>query len=46
MKFHEIYAIVKEISVHNGNIRLYQAPFVYGTVSNKKKKKKKVNLRN
>ena len=43
-KFHEICAIVKEISVYIGNIHVYQAPFFDGTASNKKKKKKKVNL--
>ena len=39
MKFHESCAVVKEISVHNGNIRAHQAPFSYDTASNKKKKK-------
>ena len=43
-KFHKICATVKEISVHNGNIQVHQAPFSDGTASNKKKKKKKVNL--
>ena len=40
MKFHEICAVVKEISVHNGNIRVHQAPFSNDTTSNKTKKKK------
>ena len=39
MKFHKICE--KEISVHNGNIQVHQAPFSDGTASNKKKKKKK-----
>ena len=43
MKFHKICAIVKEISVHNGNnIHVHQAPFFDGTASNKKTKR--VNL--
>ena len=41
MKFHKICAIVKEISVHNGNVHVHQAPFSDGTASNKKKKKEK-----
>ena len=40
MKFHEIFAIVKEISVHNGNKHVHQAPFSNDTVSNKRKRKK------
>ena len=40
MKFHEICAVVKEISVHYGNIHVHQAPFSDDTASNKKKKKK------
>ena len=39
MNFHKICAIVKEISVHNGNIHVHQAPFSDGTASNKNKKK-------
>ena len=39
MKFHEICAIEKEISVRNGNIHVHQAPFSDGTASSKKKKK-------
>ena len=39
MKFHEIFAIVKKISVHNENIHVHQAPFFDGTASNKKKRK-------
>ena len=46
MKFHEIRAKVKEISVHNGNIHVHQTPFSDGTASNRKKKKKKVRLSN
>ena len=42
MKFHEISAVVKEISVHNGNIHVHQAPFSDDTASNKNKKKKKL----
>ena len=41
LKFHEICAVVKEISVHNGYIHVHQAPFSNDTASNKKKKKKK-----
>ena len=40
MKFHEICAVVKEISIHHVNIQVHQAPFSNGTASNKKKKKK------
>ena len=40
MKFHEICAVVKEISVHNGNIHVHQAPFSNETASNENKKKK------
>ena len=39
MKFHEICAVVKDISVCNGNIHVHQAPFSNDTASNKKKKK-------
>ena len=39
MKVHEICATVKEISVHNGNIHVNQAPFSDGTASNKNKNK-------
>ena len=39
MKFHEFCAIVKEISVHNGNMHVHQARFSDGMASNKKKKK-------
>ena len=39
MKFHEICAVVKERSVHNGNINVHQAPFSNDTASNKIKKK-------
>ena len=46
MKFHEICAVVKETSVHSGNIHVHQAPFSNDTSSNKNKKKKKVNLSN
>ena len=42
MKFHEICAVVKEISVHNGNIHVHQAPFSNDKTSNKKKKKQKL----
>ena len=42
MKFHEICAIMKEISVHNGNIHAHQAPFSNDKASNKKKKEKKL----
>ena len=41
MKFHEICAVEKEISVHNENVHVQQAPFSDDTASNKKKKKKK-----
>ena len=41
MKFHEICAVVKDISVHSGNIHVHQATFLNGTASNKKKMKKK-----
>ena len=41
MKFYEIFPIVKEISVHNGNKRVHQAPFSDDTASIKKKKEKK-----
>ena len=41
IKLHEICAVVKEISIHNGNIHVHQAPFSDGTASNKKKKRKK-----
>ena len=34
MKFHEICAVVKEISVHNGNIHVHQAHFSNDTASN------------
>ena len=44
MKFHEICEVVKEISVHTGNIHVHQPPFSDDTASNKKKKEKKVNL--
>ena len=46
MKFQAIFAIVKNISVHNGNIHVHQAPFSEDTVSNKKDKEKTVNLSN
>ena len=46
MKFYEIFPTVKVISVHNGNKHVHQAPFSYDMASNKKKKKKKVNLSN
>ena len=39
MKFHEICAVVKEISVHNGNIHVHQAPFSNDTASNNKRAK-------
>ena len=39
MKFNEICAVVKEMSVHNGNIHVHRAPFSNDTVSNKKKKR-------
>ena len=39
MKFHEICAIVKEISVHNGNIHVHQAPFFPMTRHQIKRKK-------
>ena len=42
MKFREIFAIVKKILLHNGNIHVHQAPFSDDTVSNKNKKKKKL----
>ena len=43
MKFHKMCAIVKEISVHNGNTHLHQALFFPdGTASYKKKKKNKL----
>ena len=45
MKFHEISAVVKEISVHNGNIHVYQTPFPM-TQHQIKRKRKKVNLSN
>ena len=38
MKLHKMCAIVKEMSVHNGNIHVHQAPFSDGTASHKKKK--------
>ena len=41
MKFHEICAVVKEISVPNGNIHVHQAPSSDDTASNKNKEKKK-----
>ena len=44
MKFYENFPKVKEISVHNGNKHVHQAPFSDDTASNKKKKK--VNLSN
>ena len=39
MTFHKMCAIVKEVSVHDGNKHVHQAPFTDGTASNKKKKK-------
>ena len=42
MKFHEICEVVKEISVHNGNIHVHQAHFSDDTASNKNKKKKEL----
>ena len=39
MTLHKMCAIVKEMSVHNGNIHVHQAPFFDDTASNKKKKK-------
>ena len=38
MTLHKTCAIVKEVSAHDGNIHVHQAPFSHGTVSNKKKK--------
>ena len=38
MTLHKLCAIVKEMSVHNGNIHVHQAPFSDGTASNKRKK--------
>ena len=39
MKLYKMCTIVKEMSVHNRNIHVHQAPFSDGTASNKKKKK-------
>ena len=43
MQFHEICAVVKEISVHNRNIHVHQAPFS-NTRHQIKSKKKKLTL--